>query len=187
MTLNFNYQHDFSERAEREILSMLESQGFSMPHGDWLRTKLHDIANTFHWPAERRKKDTDQGTVDEWKRLQEAVSSTVQYSDSQKLELSTATEFGAGVRVPDSWDDAAPVPMSEEELNACLVPAEFTEGDVEIAKRVLHRLLASVTAIADGMEKWLEGRPTKNEQPEIDGLIRGLGSGARRLKCRLLI
>ncbi|ESY36598.1 hypothetical protein NKI46_09935 [Mesorhizobium sp. M0615] len=107
------------------------------------------------------------------------MSSTVQYSDSQKLELSTATEFGAGVRLPDSWDDAAPVPMSEEELNACLVPAEFTEGDVEIAKRVLHRLLASVTAMADGMEKWLEGRPTKNEQPEIDGLIRGLA----RLWC----
>ncbi|MER9728490.1 hypothetical protein [Mesorhizobium sp. M0217] len=159
-----------------------------MPHGDWLRTKLHDIANTFHWSAERRKKGTHQGTVDEWKRLQEAVSSTVQYSDSQKLELSTATEFGAGVRVPDSWDDAAPVPISEEELNACLVPAEFTEGDVEIAKRVLHRLLASVTAMADGMEKWLRVDRRKTSSPRSMGsYVALLGSGARRLKCRLLI
>lgn len=174
MTLDFNYQYDFSEQAEREILSMLEAQGFSLPNENWLRDKLHDIANRFHWSAERRKKDTHQTNVDGWKRLQVAVTSTIQYLDSQQLELSSATTFGDGARLPDSWDDEPPIPMSDEELEACLVPAEFTAGDVETAKRVLHHLLASAADMADGMEKWLEGRPVKNEQPEIDGLIRGL-------------
>lgn len=179
MTLDFNYAHDFSEQAEREILSMLEAHGFSMPHDHWLRAKLHDIANRFHWSAESRKKDTHQANVDGWKRVQEAVTSTIQYLDRQKLELSTATELGPDARVPDSWDDDAPVPMSDAELEACLVPAEFTADDLATTRRVLQRLLGNATDMADGMERWLEGRPAKNEQPEIDGLIRGIA----RLWC----
>ncbi|RVC65868.1 hypothetical protein EN766_33885 [Mesorhizobium sp. M2A.F.Ca.ET.046.02.1.1] len=69
--------------------------------------------------------------------------------------------------------------MTDAELEAALVPAEFTVGEVEIAKRVLERLLANATDLAGALENWLDRRPAKNEQPEIDGLIRGLA----RLWC----
>ncbi|CDX22097.1 hypothetical protein MPL3356_390141 [Mesorhizobium plurifarium] len=172
--MSFPEQFRFSDASQAQIQKMLEAHGFSLPHGEWLTLKLSDIEHAYQWSAWRRDKDHHEANIKGWKEIASAMSIAINYLDREGPELCSPTISDAMGRI-DVWsDEPLDAVWVEEDYEKHLVPAPFSEEDIALARRVMVALHGSASDLSEGLEKWFNSRPVKNDKPEINGLIRGL-------------
>lgn len=143
----------YSEQHAHQLGSILEHQGIENPA--WLYSELMHIASAYEWSVWRRDTEMLKRAIAGWRKNVDAVQDALVLLRRDGPMLSSPTV-----------DDSGEMPV--------LVPADLTDENIAMAEVVLSKLADHASGIYEGLSQWFDNRPKKNEQPEIDGLVRGL-------------
>ncbi|ESW72007.1 hypothetical protein NKK52_12340 [Mesorhizobium sp. C277A] len=160
-----------SQRQVGKLSELLASSGFIPPDDDWLLVRLQDIVFRYEELAERLDPKLVAERTSRFAEYREAIITTDRLLDvwadgmtSPRLNPEVVTNQGV-------WDEMPVRHLnSDEELASALMPPEFSQADIDVAKRV-HAHLAE---LFDSVHRsYLEGRRVTNEHRERIATVQG--------------
>lgn len=173
----------YTQQDIDRLLQLLKSSGFEEPFAEWLTLRVQSIGFSHEEHMRRRDTNALTSSVDYAREQVESVWHTMQLLDRWS-DVLTGEKISDDPRWGDggAWSTVEPAAISEEEFSTYILPSDFTEIEVETARRILYNLAKSATAVYKDQVARYEARPVKNERPEVTAVIGGFA----RIWCQAM-